>query len=89
MRVEEAKRTFGFQTRKGRVDSVTRGLSMTGLGHFHCERTRKNLFTSVAGAAFGYSWQIRAVSSAQLIPPACALERWIYTGRERERERKY
>ena len=35
----------------------------------HFDKTRKNLCTSVAGAAFGYSWHTLATSIAQDTPP--------------------
>ena len=35
----------------------------------HFDKTRKNLWTSVAGAAFGYSWHTLATSIAQDTPP--------------------
>jgi hypothetical protein len=47
--------TLGFHTRRasGPLSSVWH--SVTGSGHFHTEYTRKNLLSSVDGAAFGYS----------------------------------
>lgn len=60
--------TLGSQTGKPRL-TVSGCFSSTGWGHFHCENTRKNLCTRVAGAAFGYSWQVRATNIAQDTPP--------------------
>lgn len=44
-------------------------LSKTGWGHLHREKTKKNLCTRVAGAAFGYNWHVRATSIAHVTPP--------------------
>lgn len=66
---------------RGAMDGMIRGLtgkprlmfsgcfSSTGCGHFQRENTKKNLCTSVAAVAFGYSWQVRATSIAHDTPP--------------------
>jgi len=63
----------GFLTRGSQTGNPKLTLSgcfnKTGCGHFHWENTRKNLWTSVAATAFGYSWQVRATSMAQETPP--------------------
>lgn len=36
---------------------------------YHLEKTKKNLWTKVEAAAFGYNWQVLATSIAQETPP--------------------
>lgn len=59
---------LGSQTGNPR-DTSWIGHSITGFGQRQRLKTRKNRDTNMLGSAFGYSWQMRATSNAQLIPP--------------------
>ena len=49
--------------------SSTIGVNITGVLHCHASQSWKNEYTSMDGAAFGYSWHTLATSSARLTPP--------------------
>lgn len=66
--IKECKLTLGSHTWKPKF-TVSGCFSSTGWGHFHCENTRKNLWTKVAATAFGYSWHVLATNIAQETPP--------------------
>ena len=60
--------TRSSQTRRP-CPSSTMGCSITGVVHCHASQSWKNEYTSMLGAALGYSWHTRATNSAKLTPP--------------------
>mmetsp|Transcript_24114 Transcript_24114/g.74344 ORF Transcript_24114/g.74344 Transcript_24114/m.74344 type:complete len:292 (-) Transcript_24114:199-1074(-) len=57
----------GFHARASSADG---GVKTTGFGQSHASKTRKNLATTVDGAAFGNRWQTNATRIAQFTPPS-------------------
>ena len=49
--------------------SSTIGVSITGVVHCHASQSWKKLYTSMLGAALGYSWQTLATRMAKFTPP--------------------